>query len=124
MPNNHNRVLIGDQALLTITVSNPGTGTATGVVLEKRIPPGLQHPAGTDLEDEVGNLRPGESRRLELPLVASRPGPATNILSARGDGNLRAEHKLDLEVLAPLLDVALEGPKRRYLEPRPCTRCR
>jgi len=89
---------------------------ATGVVLEERIPPGLQHPAGTDLEYEVGNLKPGESRKLELPLLANRAGPAANLLSVRGDGNLRVEHKLDLEVLAPQLDVVLEGPKRRYLE--------
>ena len=110
------KVLIGDQAMLSITISNPGTGVATGVVLEERIPPGLQHPAGAELEYEVGDLKPGESRKLELPLVANRPGPATNLLSARGDGNLRAEDKLDIEVLAPQLDVGLEGPKRRYLE--------
>ncbi len=111
-----NKVLIGDQVTLTITVSNPGTGVATGVVLEERIPPGLQHPAGRDLEYQVGNLKPGESRKLELPLVANRPGPTTNLISARGEGNLRAENKLNLEVLAPQLDVAMEGPKRRYLE--------
>lgn len=110
------KVLIGDQVMLTITVSNPGTGVATGVVLEERIPPGLQHPAGTELEYEVGDLKPGESRKLELPLVANRPGPASNILSVRGDGNLRVEDKFDLEVLAPQLDVVMEGPKRRYLE--------
>ena len=84
-------MLIGEQVTLTITVSNPGTGVATGVVLEERIPPGLQHPAGSELEYEVGDLKPGESRKLELPLVANRPGPTTNVLSARGDGNLRAE---------------------------------
>ena len=111
-----NKVLIGDQVMLTITVSNPGTGVATGVVLEERIPPGLQHPAGSDLEYQVGNLKPGESRKLELPLVANRPGPTTNLISARGEGSLRAENKLNLEVLAPQLDVAMEGPKRRYLE--------
>lgn len=110
------QVLIGEQAMLTITVSNPGTGVATGVVLEERVPPGLQHPAGTELEYEVGDLRPGESRKLELPLLAQRPGPAANVLRVRGDANLRAEHKFDLEVLAPQLDVALDGPKRRYLE--------
>ena len=87
------KVLIGEQVTLTITVSNPGTGMATGVVLEERIPPGLQHPAGTELEYEVGDLKPGESRKLDLPLVANRPGPATNLLTARGDGNLRAEDK-------------------------------
>ena len=115
-PNNHNKVLIGDRAMLTITVSNPGTGMATGVVLEERIPPGLQHPAGTELEYEVGNLKPGESRKLELPLVGQSARPGHQSIKRRGDGNLRAEHKLDLEVLAPQLDVALEGPKRRYLE--------
>jgi uncharacterized repeat protein (TIGR01451 family) len=51
-----------------------------------------------------------------LPLVANRPGVTTNLLTALGDGSLRAENKLDLEVLAPKLDVVMEGPKRRYLE--------
>ena len=111
-----NKVLIGERVMLTIIVSNPGTGMATGVVLQERIPPGLQHPAGSDLEYQVGNLKPGETRKLELPLVANRPGSTTNLLTARGDGNLRAENKLDLEVLAPKLDVVMEGPKRRYLE--------
>ncbi len=110
------KALIGEQVTLTITVSNPGTGVATGVVLQEHIPPGLQHPAGNDLEYQVGNLKPGESRKLELPLVANRPGSTTNLLTARGDGNLRAENKIDLEVLAPKLDVVMEGPKRRYLE--------
>ena len=110
------KVLIGDQVTLSITISNPGTGVATGVVLEEHIPAGLQHPAGSELEYQVGDLKPGESRKLDLPLVANRPGVATNLLSARGDGNLRAENKCDLEVVAPQLDVAVEGPKRRYLE--------
>ena len=110
------KVLIGEQMTLSIVISNPGTGIATGVVLEERIPPGLQHPAGNELEYQVGDLKPGESRRLDLPLVANRPGPLTNVLVARGDGNLRAEDKRNLEVIAPLLDVAVEGPKRRYLE--------
>ena len=83
-------MLIGEQVTLTITVSNPGTGVATNVVLDERIPPGLQHPAGGDLEYPVGDLKPGESRKLELPLLANRPGPVTNRLVARGDGNLRA----------------------------------
>jgi len=110
------RVLIGDEVTLTVTISNPGTGVATGVVLEERIPEGLQHPAGNDLEYEVGELRPGESRKLELTMVAKQPGPVTNVLAARGDGNLRVENKRTLEVAAPRLEVTVEGPKKRYLE--------
>ena len=110
------QVMIGDRVTMSITVSNPGTGIATGVVLLERIPPGLQHPAGAELEYQVGDLKPGESRKLDLPLVAARPGVAANLLSARGDGELHAENECKLEVLAPQLNVAVEGPKRRYLE--------
>jgi uncharacterized repeat protein (TIGR01451 family) len=109
-------VLIGDQVVLGIVISNHGTGVAAGVVLEERIPPGLAHPAGKELEYAVGDLKPGESRRLELPLVADQAGKAVNLLVARGEGNLRVEDKRAVDVLAPKLDVALEGPKRRFLE--------
>ena len=67
------RVLAGNAVTLTIVVSNPGTGVASGVVLEEHIPAGLQHPAGSELEYNVGDLRPGESRRLELQMTAHRP---------------------------------------------------
>ncbi len=110
------RVQIGDEITLQITVSNPGTGVAHQVVLEERVPPGLQHPAGSDLVYEVGSLKPGESRQLELKLVAVQAGVIANVLTARGDANLKAEDRVELEVLAPQLDIALEGPKRRYLE--------
>ncbi len=110
------QVLIGEEVTLTITVSNPGSGTASGVVLEEHIPAGLQHPAGGDLEYEVGDLPPGETRKLELTLIASRAGTATNVLVAHGDANLRTEDRVNIEIVAPKLDVSLSGPKRRYLE--------
>ncbi len=110
------RVLVGNPVNLTIVVSNPGTGVASGVVLEEHIPAGLQHPAGSELEYNVGDLRPGESRRLELQLAANRAGAITNVLSARAEGNLRTEDRFRLEVLAPRLDLAMTGPRRRYLE--------
>lgn len=111
------KVLINDQVVLQVTISNPGTGVATGVVLDERIPPGLQHPAGAELEYPVGDLKPGESRKLELPLVAGQAGPVTNVINARAAGDLRAEpSSFDLEVLAPQLNVAVKAPKRSYLE--------
>jgi uncharacterized repeat protein (TIGR01451 family) len=111
-----NRVLIGEDVKLSIVVSNPGSGIAQKVVLEERVPPGLQHPAGSDLEYDIGDLRPNESRRLELTLKAAQPGQVANLLSAHGEANLKAEDRLDIEVLAPQLNVTVDGPKRRYLE--------
>jgi uncharacterized repeat protein (TIGR01451 family) len=110
------RVQIGEQVALRVTVSNPGTGVATGVIVEEHIPAGLQHSAGADLEYEIGELKPGESRTLDLVLTAMRAGAATNILNVRAEGNLRAEDRKNIEVTAPQLAIALEGPRKRYLE--------
>ncbi|WP_233216428.1 hypothetical protein [Blastopirellula marina] len=109
-------VLAGNQLGITITISNPGTGAATGVVLEENVPENFSHPAGKELEFEVGTLRPGESRQLDLVLSATSAGRVKNILRARADGNLSREHGLDLEVVAPKLAIAMNGPKLRYLE--------
>lgn len=110
------QALIGEEVALVITVSNPGSGVATNVVLEEHVPAGLSHPAGEELEYEVGDLKPNESRELELTLTAEDAGVLTNLLRARADANLRIEDQREIEVVAPRLDVALEGPKRRFLE--------
>jgi uncharacterized repeat protein (TIGR01451 family) len=110
------KVLIGESVVLDITVSNPGSGAATGVVLEENIPEGLSHPAGHELEYEVGILEPGESRRLQLTLKAAEPGVVENTVYLRGDGNLVAEDTITMEVVAPSLQVSLTGPRLRYLE--------
>lgn len=110
------KVLIGENVVFTITISNPGSGDTTGIVLEEDVPKGLTHAAGGELEFEVGTLRPGESRRLELVLKASEAGVTNNTLRVRADANLLAEHTAQLEVIAPKLLVELTGPRRRYLD--------
>ncbi len=110
------QVMIGGDATLTIRLSNPGSGAANGVVLAEKVPAGLRHAAGGELEFEVGTLKPGESRQVELTMKAAQAGHVVNALVARGDGNLKAEEKAEFEVIAPALAVALTGPSRRYLE--------
>jgi len=110
------QVLIGEEAMLSITVSNPGSGVAYGVVLEEHVPPGFRHEAGDMLENALGDLQPNESRQLDLTLVAEKPGVFTNLLNARAEANLQVEDQVAIEVIAPRLDVAMAGPKHRYLE--------
>lgn len=110
------RVMKGETMTVKIKLSNPGTGAASGVMLSEIVPDGLKHEAGRELEFEVGTLKPGETRELELQLTAAEAGNITNVVTARGEGNLEAEGRADLEVVAPQLQVSLTGPKRRYLE--------
>ena len=113
-------VLIGEDATLSIKVSNPGTGVATNVVLSESIPEQLAHAAGPELEYEIGALKPGESRQIDLTLKAAKAGQVINRLIARGDAQLISQQETEFTVVAPQLQVAVQGPKRRYLE-RPAT---
>jgi len=110
------QVLIGQPVKLNIRLSNPGTGAATRVVLEEDVPEGLTHPGGRALEFEAGTLKPGETRELELTLSATAAGVVTNVLRARADANLNVESRTNIEVIAPDLAVAVDGPTKRYLE--------
>lgn len=110
------KVLIGESLTVGITVSNPGTGPATGVIIEEDVPDGLSHVAGATLEYEVGTLRPGESKRLELSLKAEKAGLIQNVIHVHGDGSLAGQHAVQIEVVAPQLSVEVDGPKRRFLE--------
>lgn len=113
-------VLVGRQQRITIEVHNPGTGDATNVLLLENVPENVRHQAGPALEFEIGTLRAGETRRMELVLTAEKPGQVLNVLTARADGNLQVQQEVGFEVIAPSISVDLQGPSRRYLE-RPAT---
>lgn len=108
-------VLIGDSASQIINVSNPGTGIATNVTIEARIPKGLEHPRGERLTMEIGSLNPGESRKVRLSLSAAKGGNQTIYVQATSDVALKQQLSRDVLVVAPSVKVAMKGPGLRYL---------
>jgi len=114
------QVHVGQQHMVQIEVTNPGSGDATGVMLLESIPAGVSHEAGPALEFEIGTLRAGETRRMELLLTAEQAGKVNNVMTARADASLQVEASCEFEVIAPELRLSVEGPKRRFLE-RPAT---
>jgi len=115
-------VLVGLDSRLSISVSNPGSGVATGVVLEGLLPDGLAHRAGRELEFDVGSLPPGESRTIDLVLATTGPGVHGLKLVARADGQIEVAETVKVAVTAPTLELAVQMPSRRYLQrPATCT---
>lgn len=110
------KVLIGQQLEIELEVSNPGTGEATGVSLQEDVPDGLDHPRGRQLDNMIGTLRPGESRRQVLRLRATKPGMIVNTIRLVSEDGLTDEHSINVEVISPELQVELTGPSRRFLE--------
>ncbi len=108
--------LIGETVLVNIVVSNPGSGDATGIVVEADIPAELSHVAGNELEYQIGTLRPGQSKQLQLRLLAKTAGLIQNILTVRGKGQIENRSIEPLRIVAPALQVSLRGPAIRYLD--------
>src|SRR6185295_7560794 len=115
-----NEVMIGNQQHVKIEIRNPGSGDATKVMLFENVPANVKHAAGPALEFEIGTLRAGETRELDLVLTAEKAGKVVNTLTARAQGNLQVQQQVEFAVIAPALTVAVDGPERRYLE-RPAT---
>jgi uncharacterized repeat protein (TIGR01451 family) len=114
------QVMIGQDEHVKIELRNPGTGDAAGVMLLENVPENVKHVAGPALEFEVGTLHAGETREMDLVLTAQKAGKVINALTARGDGNLEIQQQVEFEVIAPALQVSVDGPEKRYLE-RPAT---
>ena len=114
--------LIGEMMAVDITLSNPGTGTATGVILEGILPDSVSHPAGREVEFDVGQLEPGSTRSISLKLATITPGVHEIRIGARADGGIEVARPLRAEITAPMLELHADIPKRRYLQrPATCT---
>lgn len=110
------QAMVGNEVRIGITLTNIGTGPATAVVIEADVPPELKHEAGHELEFEVGTLQPKESRRMELVMTAEKAARCSTLLAARGEGVAKTEDRAEITIVAPQLQVGLNGPKRRVLE--------
>jgi uncharacterized repeat protein (TIGR01451 family) len=112
-------VKLGEVAQIEITVSNPGTATATNIVLEERIPEGLYHRDGRVMQHTgITSLKPRESKKLTLLLMCVGSGNLVNHVIVTADGNLTVEEKTTIRASAPVLDLEIVGAKTRFLERR------
>ena len=110
-------IQLGQTVNLEITISNPGSATATGVVLTEYVPDGLFHKDGKILENKnIDTLKPKEVKRLVLPLTCTGAGALVNRLEIRANGNLSVEEKTTIRALSPMLNLEIVGPKQRFLE--------
>lgn len=110
------KAIAGDTVNILCSVANPGDGVAEAVKVKTRLPEGLENPRGQTLEIEIGNLGPKETRTVQIPCIAKASGSHTCRVRVTGDGGLSASDRADTEILQAKLDVAVAGPKLRYLD--------
>jgi uncharacterized repeat protein (TIGR01451 family) len=92
------QVKVGDRTVFQIEISNNGYWPMTGILLRTILPPGLKHPQGTDIEADVAQLAPGQTRRINLMTTAVKPGRQVSQTMVSADGNLEAKASAEVMV--------------------------
>ena len=109
------RAVLGDQVTYHFKVANNGSGDASRVFLRNILPKGLTHPDGEDLEYEVGTLKAGESKEIDLTVSAAQAGQFVNKAVISAGGGLQKEATSNLKIIGDRLTITRTGPKRRYI---------
>lgn len=109
-----NEVIIGDPLVQSVTLTNPGNGVAQHVKIHLTIPEGLEATRGKNAAIEIGSLNPGESRTMRLSFNAIAGGEQTLSVEATADSGLSESAEVTVNVIAPSLSLAMEGPTLRY----------
>jgi uncharacterized repeat protein (TIGR01451 family) len=106
-----------DPIPLKFSVTNPGTGRTSGIVLTVELPEGLETSDGSrDLRHELGTLEPGATRDVVVDVRAARGGEFGLRGRVTGSPNLEVvSDAIPLRVERPELSVAVDAPSKVYL---------
>ena len=100
----------------TVEVCNSGTGTAYDVVVVDNIPDGLTHSSGMNiLTYRLGDLAPGESRRINIELCATGRGCVTNVATVSYCNGPKCSSEWTTLINQPCVEVTKTGPDWAYI---------
>ena len=103
-----------DKLEYTYVVSNPGSGSATGVVVNGTLPAGMTVNGKSSFSRTLKNLLPGKSSQFKVVATPGRTGSFEHLVTATADGNLKASSKSVITMVKkPKLQITMAGPETR-----------
>lgn len=110
-------VIICDPITMTFEVKNTGSGNADNVVISDTLPAGLTLASGgAAVNENVGTLKSGESKKFSYTLKAGKTGKFDNAAEAKADGGLTAKSQtVSTVVHQPALTIACKADDRVFL---------
>lgn len=109
--------LVCDPITYSVTVSNNGSGTTRNIVIEERLPNGVESIDGKNtVQFSVPALEPGQSKTYSWKAKAKNTGRFTGVASAKADGGLAAQSgEVSTTVTRPVLVIEKTGTKQSYM---------
>jgi uncharacterized repeat protein (TIGR01451 family) len=109
--------LVCDPIVYNVRVANPGTGVARNVVVQDRLPNGVETLDGKNtVRYTLDTLGPGESKTFTWKALAKRPGRFGSVASATADGSLTAKSDdVMTTVTRPALQLTMKGTEKTFL---------
>jgi hypothetical protein len=109
--NGASEVLCGEKEIYRLTVTNSGNGPADNTVIHLfPLPPDEGAPA----THRIGSLAAGETKTVEVELVARQGGKLSIQARATADGGLNVAAAEEVAVRQPVVQVEVIGPARQY----------
>ncbi len=113
---------VGQSVVFDVQITNQTRRMLTGMLLGAKLSEGLSHPAGNNIEADIGDIGPGESKAFKIPVSAMRVGLQTLDVKITAAGGAEAHAQTSVNVtggglslqLAPIsrLDLNREGEIR------------
>jgi uncharacterized repeat protein (TIGR01451 family) len=109
--------LAGEPIPFRVAVTNGGATAAENVNIFATFDAGLSYPSPQNpVELAAGNLDPGQTKTLDLPLTAKATGHYSVRATATGDGNISAKaDPASVDVQRAEVSAAATGPNLAYL---------
>ena len=110
-----------DPIMMTLKVTNSGSGAARDVKIADKLPEGLMTKDGAkEVNIDVGTLAAGQSKDYSVELKAAGAGKFENTASAMAAGGLKAEAKASTSITKPVLTIVQDCPKKAFIGSEVC----
>jgi uncharacterized repeat protein (TIGR01451 family) len=103
-------VLTGQTIDVRIAMKNNGTGPAHKAMLNAVMSEGLTAKGGSDLESNIGELKPGESRVVNLRATATRAGDLRGSITLAAQGAVSVQKDIHCHAEENHLNLTATGP--------------